>query len=317
MKKIQHNLIVVMPVFEDAEATSRLLFELASQFSSKVFVVAVDDGSVSHPLEISCLNAAGVDGVILKLSRNLGHQCAIAVGMSYLSQKINSKQWIVIMDSDGEDRADGIPILLKKLEEPDVDVAVGERKKRVETVAFKFFYLMYKVFFRMMTGKNINFGNFIALKANSLQRLVLMPEISVHLAAAVLASRLRIGACPIDRGKRCVGKSKMNFVSLILHGFRGIIVFAEDVLVRVIIACSSIAAASIFGILAASILKLFKFSTPGWFSVALGILVLMLLQAGAIALMALLTTFLVSKKPGTLSPKYSEFIEVELHTKKV
>ena len=314
MKNIKHGLIIITPVFEDSEASACLFSELTSQFPGKVFVVAVDDGSVSKPLEISSLYAAGIDGVILKLCRNFGHQCAIAVGMAYVSERVSDKQSIVVMDSDGEDLPEKISVLLAMLESDEVDVAVAQRKNRVEKPVFKIFYRLYKIFFRLMTGRNIDFGNFMALKTKSMNRLVAMQELSIHLAGAVLASRLRIGICAIDRGRRYTGHSKMNFVGLVLHGFRGLMVFGEDVLVRVGIACATIAMLSVLGIVGASLLKLFGFSTPGWFSVALGILVLMLLQTGALALMSLLLTVIVRRGPVTSITDYSEFIEVELHT---
>ena len=120
----------------------------------------------------------------------------------------------------------------------------------------------------------------MALKYSAVHRIVSFWGLPIHLAATILASRLRIGVCPIDRGQRYSGISKMNLVSLVLHGFRGLMIFVEDVLVRVGIACASIALCSFVGILMATILKFLGFSTPGWFSVALGILVLMLLQTG-------------------------------------
>ena len=63
---MQHaQLIVVTPVFEDVEASSRLFQELAAEFGEQVFVVAVDDGSVRQPLPISALQMAPVNGAIL------------------------------------------------------------------------------------------------------------------------------------------------------------------------------------------------------------------------------------------------------------
>ena len=82
----------------------------------------------------------------------------------------------------------------------------------------------------------------------------------------------------------------MNFVALVLHGLKGLMVFAEDVLVRVGAACALVASASLFGALAAVVLKSVGYATPGWFSVALGVLLIMFLQTGAIALMTLLLT---------------------------
>ena len=48
----KYKVIVVTPVYEDVEASSRLFKELKAQFQKAVFVVAVDDGSVKQPLQI-------------------------------------------------------------------------------------------------------------------------------------------------------------------------------------------------------------------------------------------------------------------------
>lgn len=305
----KHNLVVVTPVYEDVEASSRLFSELSTQFNQNVFVVAVDDGSVKQPLNINSLENAGVDGVVLKLRRNVGHQRAIAIGLGYVSEYIQPQQNVVVMDSDGEDLPSTIGSLLDKLNAVDVDVVVAQRRSRVESFRFKAFYAVYKKFFSMMTGRAISFGNFMALKPAAVKRLVAMQELSIHVAGAVLASKLRTGICPLDRGERYAGQSKMNFVGLVLHGFKGLMVFAEDVLVRVGIACALIAALSVVGAIAAIVLKLIGFSTPGWFSVALGILVLMLLQTGALALMTLMLTGVVRGGTVTTVVAYHDFIE--------
>jgi GT2 family glycosyltransferase len=309
MKLTQHQLIVVTPVYEDVEASSRLFSELSDQFKRDVFVVAVDDGSVKQPLDIRSLEQSGVDGVVLKLRRNVGHQRAIAIGLGYVSEHIQPGQNVVVMDSDGEDMPATIVSLLEQLKADNVDLVVAQRKSRIETFRFKAFYAVYKLFFSMMTGRSISFGNFMALKAASVKRLVAMQELSIHVAGAVLASKLRTAVCPLDRGERYAGQSKMNFVGLVLHGFKGLMVFAEDVLVRVGIACAVIAAFSVIGAVAAVILKLLGFSTPGWFSVALGILVLMLLQTGALALMTLMLTGVIRSGTVTTALAYHDFVE--------
>ena len=56
--------VVVMPVFEDREASSRLFAELRKVLGDGLFVVAVDDGSVRQPVEVAALEAAGVQGEI-------------------------------------------------------------------------------------------------------------------------------------------------------------------------------------------------------------------------------------------------------------
>lgn len=309
-----YRVIVVTPVYEDREASGRLFKELGKQFGHDVFVVAVDDGSVSEPLQIVSLNTAEVSGVILRLRRNVGHQRAIAIGLGYVSEHIHPDQHVVVMDSDGEDLPDTIPDLLERLKSDQFDVAVAERKSRVETLRFKAFYAIYKQFFSLMTGRSISFGNFMALKAHAVKRLVCMQELSIHVAGAVLASKLRTSALPIDRGPRYAGKSKMNFVGLTLHGFKALMIFAEDVLVRVGIACVLIAALSVLGGVTAVLLKVLGFSTPGWSSVVLGILILMFMQTGALALMTLMLTGVMRSGTVTTAIAYHDFVEEILRT---
>jgi hypothetical protein len=318
MKISKYKVIVVAPVYEDVEACTRLFIELSAEFEHDFFLVALDDGSVKQPLEIKSLENAGIDGVILKLRRNVGHQRAIAIGLAYVSEYIEPSQYVIVMDSDGEDLPSTIPQLLNELRSDNVDVVVAQRKSRPESFQFKAFYAVYKLFFNVMTGREISFGNFMALKAHAVKRLVVMQELSIHVAGAVLASKLRVRICPLHRGPRFAGQSKMNFVGLVLHGFKGLMVFAEDVLVRVVIACAFIGVVSISGVIAAVCLKLFGIATPGWFSVVLGILFLMLLQTIALAIMTLMTLMLTGVVRGgsvVTVVSYHDFVDRVIETK--
>ena len=309
-----HPLVFVTPVYEDLEASSQLFKELAAQFGAKAFVVAVDDGSVRKPLGIEPVREAGLDGVVIKLVRNVGHQKAISIGLGYVAERIQPHQRVIVMDSDGEDMPSTVPNLVEMLDSDDVDVVVAQRASRVETLRFKLFYFFYKRFFSLMTGRKISFGNFMALKPAAVKRLVTMQELSIHVAGAVIASKLRTAVCPLHRGARYAGQSKMNFVGLALHGFKGLMVFAEDVLVRVGITCSGVAFLSILGAVLAVLLKLVGFSTPGWFSVALGILVLIFLQTGALTLMTLMLTGVVRGGMASAAQAHTEFIDNVLST---
>jgi hypothetical protein len=218
------------------------------------------------------------------------------------------------MDSDGEDVPSTIQELLTALDSPAVDVVVAQRKSRVETLRFRAFYAVYKRFFRLLTGRQISFGNFMALKPAAVKRLAAMQEVWVHVAASTLASKLRIHVCPLDRGARYAGHSKMNFVGLVLHGFRGLMVFTEDVLVRVGIACALVSGLSMFGSATVIILKLIDYATPGWFSIALGVLFLVFLQTGTLTLMTLMLTGIVRGESALPRVAYKEFIDAVQHT---
>lgn len=299
MSEARHQFAVIMPIYEDQEASSRLFQELYAEYGDSVYVVAVDDGSVRQPVSIHMLEKYGLSGVVITLKRNVGHQRAIAIGINYVAEHLGDMKQTVVMDSDGEDTPSSIRTLMTPLDSSHVDIVVAERKSRVETLRFRTFYLVYKFLFALLTGRKISFGNFMALKPNAVRRLAVMPEIWTHVASGVLTSKLRIDTLPIDRGPRYAGKSKMNFVGLVLHGFRGLMVFAEDVLVRVGIVCAFVAGMTVLAGIIAIFLKLAGFATPGWFSVAMGILFLTFLQTGALTLMTLMLTGVVRSGAAT------------------
>lgn len=301
--------VVVTPVFEDAEAATRLFAELSAVVGAALFVVAVDDGSVHEPLRLDSLGGAA--GVVLRLRRNVGHQRAIAIGLNYVADRLPDAGRVVVMDSDGEDRPETLPMLLRMLGHDGVDVVVAERRRRVETLRFRAFYAVYKRLFKFLTGRRIAFGNFMALGPGAVRRLAAMQELWTHVASCVLGSRLRIVTCPLDRGPRYAGQSKMNFVGLALHGFRALMVFAEDVLVRVGVACAIVSALAVAAMGFAVFLKIAGFATPGWFSVALGILVLMFLQTGTLTLLSLMLTGALRGAVVT-APAYDDFIDCVL-----
>ena len=307
------KLIVVAPVFEDTEASTILFSELAKSCGTDIHIVAVDDGSVRQPLTLQGIQDANVSGTVIKLKRNVGHQRAIAVGLGYVAEHFSQIDRVVVMDSDGEDLPETIGNLLDDLDTTEVDVVVAQRKSRVETLRFKTFYLVYKWLFNLLTGRKISFGNFMVMTGPAVRRLASMGELATHVAGTVLVSRLRWRTCAVDRGPRYAGKSKMNFVGLALHGFKGLMIFAEDVLVRVGIACAGVAVLSLLGVTAAVVLKAIGYATPGWFSVVLGLLLLVFLQTGAITLMTLMLTG-ITRSSTVLPLDYRLLVDTVLST---
>lgn len=298
---------VVMPVYEDRESARHLLRELTDILPAPPYVVVVEDGSVRAPLQISDITDAGLTGEVLYLIRNMGHQRAIAVGVSYVASHLETEA-LVVMDSDGEDTPQSIPALLERLRRGDVDVVFARRRKRTETLKFRAFYTVYKLIFKLLTGRTIGFGNFSALGQIAIHRTAAMQEAWVHYAASLMVSRLRTGEVPTDRGRRYAGKPHMNFTSLSLHGLRSIMVFAEDVLVRVGLFSVLVAVASIGMLGAAVVLKIVGYATPGWFSTAVGLLLLMVLQAGVLTFVTLMVSGFVKSGPPLTKAQLDQLI---------
>jgi hypothetical protein len=305
-------IVIITPVYEDLEACRRLFLTLAKEVGTTTFVVAVDDGSILQPLDPSVLDEAMLSGVVIRLKRNVGHQRALTIGIHYVAEHMPGAV-CVLMDSDGEDVPATIGALLEPLASSNVDVVVASRGNRFETLRFKTFYVLYKTLFYLLSGRRISFGNFMVLKPVSVQRLAAMQELWIHVAATILVSKLRIAFRPIDRGPRYAGRSSMSFSSLVLHGFRALMVVAEDVLVRVGIACMMLAGAALAAIILSIVLKFIGFATPGWFSTALGVLMLILLQTATLALITLILTGVV--RGNTVPIDYRDFIDKLLKTK--
>jgi len=301
------KIIIVTPIYEDNKSAKKLLSELNALYKDDIFIVAVDDGSIKEPFGIDTLNTIGIEGAVIKLVKNVGHQQAIAIGLQYVVDKIEWAKRIVVMDSDGEDDPNTILSLISVIEDSNVDIAVGKRKNRSEGTQFQVFYKIYKAIFRVLTGRSIGFGNFIAIKINPLKRIVRMPEIWTHLAACVLSSKLRLSEQSIDRGTRYFGQSNSNFVGFALHGFKALMIFSEEVLVRVGIFCAFIAFLSITGGAIAVLLKFLGVATPGWFSIVMGVFVLVFLQTGTLTLMTLLLTGII-KNNVQENTRYQSFV---------
>jgi cellulose synthase/poly-beta-1,6-N-acetylglucosamine synthase-like glycosyltransferase len=164
------KIVIVTPVFEDLESATLLFKDLKSNFQG-IRVIAVDDGSLHQPIHSDVLEDLGIKGAVITLSRNLGHQAAIAVGLGYVDKFIDDYDFVVVMDSDGEDTPQSIRELVDGFNVSKSHVRVAERKRRNESFKFIQFYRVYKFLFRMLTGKVINFGNFMALKPISVSRL--------------------------------------------------------------------------------------------------------------------------------------------------
>ena len=289
-------LLVVMPIYEDRESACLLMKDLAKFCPTAPFIVAVEDGSLRNPLQPSDIAAAGLEGEVIYLARNMGHQRAIATGLAYASL-YHKPTAAVVMDSDGEDRPEAISALLERLQQGNFDAVVAQRRRRSESLQFRTFYIVYRFVFLLLTGRTIRFGNFTALSGLAVKRLASMQELWVHFAASLMTSRLRVGAVPTDRGKRYAGKSTMNFFSLTLHGMRSMMVFAEDVLIRVGTFCALLAVGAIVLMFSTVILKLAGIATPGWFSTASGILLIILLQAGILTFVTLMISGIVKSAP--------------------
>jgi polyisoprenyl-phosphate glycosyltransferase len=235
------DIVIVMPVYEDWDAALKLCRNLdgvlRGQSSLRASVLLIDDGSAltTSPAKLSFRPDAIQHVSVLTLRRNLGHQRALAVGFAYLQQH-GKGDAIVVMDADGEDRPEDIPRLLEAMGNDEHPTAVfAERGRRLESLTFRLMYRCYSLLHKVFTGRDIRFGNFSVLPWSYLDSLVVCPELWNHYSATFLKSRLPYARVRCDRGRRLAGESRMNFVSLVIHGLSALFANQEVVGTRLLL----------------------------------------------------------------------------------
>ena len=293
MQNIKMWVAIVLPVFNDWESFGLLLKLLGEQeFSGRyeICVIAVDDGSSYGHRAADFNDRLGKikELRIIRLSSNLGHQRAIAVGMvsAFKSSKFDA---VVVMDSDGEDRPSDVAKLLAHWDRDPARIITAKRARRSESLFFRCFYVVYKVLFRGLTGQVVNFGNFCLIPRNALQSLVHDPAIWNNLAAAIKRSRLACASIPIDRGARLSGVSKLNFLGFALHGISAISVFSDVVFIRIVAMAAVTGLIVLIGIAIVVYIRLAtQLAIPGWASYMTGALAIIFSQTLLMAGLALL-----------------------------
>ncbi len=298
---------VVTPVYEDGHSFALLCRDLARLDTGTMLeILAVDDGSTVAPPETSAIQDSGLTGRIIRLKRNSGHQVAIWVGLAVAASE-SRYAGVIVMDSDGEDEPEYVPRLVAALTAGS-HAAVARRGRRTESLLFRLFYHIYRRFFRLLTGRDMRFGNFCALDRCAVLRLIAMQETRIHLAAAIIKSRLSRVELSCDRGRRYDGQSRMNFYDLALHGIRAVAVFDDAVLTRMGAVCAGAAVSGILVFLTALALKLSGQTAPGWLTFLTGFLVLVFLQTAVLSLVALIMNALGYRSPADLEAAAASLI---------
>lgn len=309
------NLTILSCVFNDWEAVEKLLVIIDRELSHANLtaeILLVNDGSTQPQPET--LKSNGLKAIrsmqVLPLRNNLGHQRAIAVGLSYICEN-KPCDAVVVMDADGEDEPADIIRLVKALrDEPEDCIIFAKRTKRSEGVFFTFFYYLYRWLFSILTGKNIHFGNFSIVPFSLLNRIVADMNLWNHYAAAISSSRLVLKTIPSKRGKRICGKSNLHFTALVIHGLYAMSCYNEIIAARLLFMAFIAIFIFINGIIGIVAIRLFTdLAIAGWATYTIGLLTIISLQILLLS-MTFMFTLLANRKNQPFIPRrdYKNFI---------
>jgi dolichol-phosphate mannosyltransferase len=141
---------VVAPILNEETLISEFIKQVTVQLNkinSDYEVIIIDDGSTDNSwsqIQIAAKDNQKIVGI--KLSKNFGHHYAITAGLH------NSKgEWVVVMDSDLQDRPEVIPELLDKAQEG-FDVVFVSRQQRPESFVYKLGQRLFYASLRFLSG---------------------------------------------------------------------------------------------------------------------------------------------------------------------
>jgi glycosyltransferase involved in cell wall biosynthesis len=186
-------------------------------------IVFVDDGSSDRTVEL-LEQAAARDPrlVVIALSRNFGHQTALAAALDHVSGDVT-----VLMDGDLQDPPEAIPILLD-WHQQGYDVVYVRRVNRKESWWLR---LCYYLFYRLVatlssTQLPLDAGDFALMSRRVIEEMRRMPEHHRYLRGLRSWVGFRQVGVPVERAARQAGRTKYSPLKLLKLASDGIFAFS-------------------------------------------------------------------------------------------
>ena len=230
MKKFK----ILIPCYNDWQSLFKLLNNIdnnITMFDAEFTVLIVNDCSTEKMPKpsFSFKKIKSID--LINIKKNQGHTRCNATGIKYLSEKKNF-DYMILMDGDGEDNPDDLPLIIKNILENKNISVVATRKKRSEGLLFTILYNLHKIITLIFTGKNMNFGHYCCLTRNDVILLSSKKTLWSNFAGAAKKFIPNLSGVPTIRGLRYFGPSKMPLTGLIIHSMSIIASFKYQVLFR-------------------------------------------------------------------------------------
>lgn len=239
-------------------------------------IIFIDDGSTDHTWDvIKSLKAHNSHIKGLRLSRNFGHQAALAAGL-----KEARGEYVFIIDSDLQDPPELLIPMLKKMKQGH-DVVYGERKTRKGETAFKLFSasLFYRILSKL-ADINIprNTGDFRLINRRVLNAYNNLSEAQRFTRGLIAWLGFRQAALPYDREARYAGTTKYPLRKMINFSLDALTGFSLKPLRLIIYLGMMTSLVSICAFTYSLVQWLNSATVPGWASIITAICILSSVQ---------------------------------------
>lgn len=276
-KTNSHLLTVVIPVYNDANALSVFLPNLMSWLimrNIKAEIIIVDDGSsdeieqVYQDCEKNLTHTITLS--LIRLSRNFGKEAALSAGLDY-----SQGDAVVMMDGDGQHPVEILDEMLHLFDSGiEVVAAVQEdrsNESRLAKMLKKGFYLFIQD--KQKYQIKANAGDFRLMSRKVVDALMALPERQRFMKGLYAWVGFKTVYLPFAAKERSAGKSKFNYGGLFELAITGITSFSQKPLrwiarMGLLVSLFSM----LYGIYIVLETLIFGKETPGWATVAAGIM---------------------------------------------
>ena len=186
-------------------------------------IVFVDDGSSDRTLDLLEMAAAQDSRiVVVALSRNFGHQTALAAGLDHVSGEV-----AILMDGDLQDPPEAIPTLLEYSDQG-YDVVYVQRVNRKESWWLRgCYYIFYRLLATLSSVQlPLDAGDFSLMSRRVVDEIRRMPEQHRYLRGLRTWVGFKQIGIPIPRARRHSGFTKYTPLKLLKLASDGIFAFS-------------------------------------------------------------------------------------------
>jgi glycosyltransferase involved in cell wall biosynthesis len=203
---------VLVPVLDEAETVQELARRVADvlgRLGRSFEIVFVDDGSSDGtPRQVREARERDPRVKLVRLRRNFGKAAALCAGFDHCTGSI-----IITMDGDLQDDPEEIPRFLAKLEEEDLDLVSGWKRRRQDPASKRLPSRLFNWVTRQLAQVDLHDFNcgFKAYRREVLAEIAVYGEL--HRYIPVLASRrgFLVGEIQVQHHPRLHGRSKYGW----------------------------------------------------------------------------------------------------------